>query len=710
MAQSLQLPAESRPTALHDASAQLHLQERTSQYAQSKGVQPQRLKYPLWWHGPIWSGSGYGSEATNFVLSLLRTGRLASEDLWVNHHGDDFRKLVVESLTEADRQELMLMQSLPAKYQGKRAAVVVCHSVPTNWVYPEPMWAAGAPCPPNPAEHAWVYQIGRTMFETDKLPAIFVPRLNAMNEIWVPSRWQLDTFVASGVNPEKLVIVPEGVNTTLFDPAKHTALDLASKAQLVSTTTGKVPSPATDALHDNHVNSSSSRRPFRFISTFKWEQRKGWPILLEAYLSEFTAEDDVELYILTQPFEKSGAGFQDKMRSWADQLYHSASAISTQHNLQQQQEASVQQADTEAVMEVTLQAAAEAQAVEGSHTARRRLLLHAPETSSTTQTRMEALPARRLNSPAAGSAGNADGCAVQGHDHQLQEWLKSDDKELVSSLPEDEPAVEPADDKPNSAHPDDHRQQVHAAGIIRQIQSFGQSLPSLPTWLGKPPDEASMMMTAIHSQSSSSHAQPQQLKQHKRSLLSSLPLRPQQLEAAAAGQPGLPEASPAALSLAAAAATEAARYPTLYVVDSHISDEDFPAFYKAGDAFVLPTRGEGWGRPHVEAMSMGLPVISTNWSGITAYLDESVGYPIAVEKLVPVPSETKGVTWWFKGLKWAEPSVSHLRQLMRQVYTNKEEAAARGAAARARMVAQYSPESIADAVLRELNRIENLIP
>lgn len=27
---------------------------------------------------------------------------------------------------------------------------------------------------------------------------------------------------------------------------------------------------------------------------------------------------------------------------------------------------------------------------------------------------------------------------------------------------------------------------------------------------------------------------------------------------------------------------------------------------------------------------MGLPVLSTNWSGITAYLDEQVGYPISV--------------------------------------------------------------------------------
>jgi glycosyltransferase involved in cell wall biosynthesis len=49
----------------------------------------------------------------------------------------------------------------------------------------------------------------------------------------------------------------------------------------------------------------------------------------------------------------------------------------------------------------------------------------------------------------------------------------------------------------------------------------------------------------------------------------------------------------------------AERYPTLYVVNSHISDADFPRFYKTGDAFVLPTRGEGWGRPHVESMSMG---------------------------------------------------------------------------------------------------------
>lgn len=35
----------------------------------------------------------------------------------------------------------------------------------------------------------------------------------------------------------------------------------------------------------------------------------------------------------------------------------------------------------------------------------------------------------------------------------------------------------------------------------------------------------------------------------------------------------------------------------------------YPALYKAMDALVVPTHGEGWGRPQLEAMAMGLPVI-----------------------------------------------------------------------------------------------------
>ncbi len=49
---------------------------------------------------------------------------------------------------------------------------------------------------------------------------------------------------------------------------------------------------------------------------------------------------------------------------------------------------------------------------------------------------------------------------------------------------------------------------------------------------------------------------------------------------------------------------------------------------QASDAFVIATRGEGWGMPISEAMSMELPVVVTNWSGVTGFVDESVGYMV----------------------------------------------------------------------------------
>jgi glycosyltransferase involved in cell wall biosynthesis len=38
--------------------------------------------------------------------------------------------------------------------------------------------------------------------------------------------------------------------------------------------------------------------------------------------------------------------------------------------------------------------------------------------------------------------------------------------------------------------------------------------------------------------------------------------------------------------------------PAFSVVDFGIPQEDLAKMYKSADAFVLPHRGEGWGRPH----------------------------------------------------------------------------------------------------------------
>ena len=44
---------------------------------------------------------------------------------------------------------------------------------------------------------------------------------------------------------------------------------------------------------------------FSFLSIFKWEERKGWPVLLTAYFSEFSLKDDVVLFLLTKSVDHS---------------------------------------------------------------------------------------------------------------------------------------------------------------------------------------------------------------------------------------------------------------------------------------------------------------------------------------------------------------------------------------------------------------------
>ena len=47
--------------------------------------------------------------------------------------------------------------------------------------------------------------IGRSMYETDKIPLHWLnPCENEVDRIWVPSRFNIDTFKNTGVNASKL--------------------------------------------------------------------------------------------------------------------------------------------------------------------------------------------------------------------------------------------------------------------------------------------------------------------------------------------------------------------------------------------------------------------------------------------------------------------------------------------------------------------------
>lgn len=48
------------------------------------------------------------------------------------------------------------------------------------------------------------------------------------------------------------------------------------------------------------------------------------------------------------------------------------------------------------------------------------------------------------------------------------------------------------------------------------------------------------------------------------------------------------------------------RLPRIYTSSTHLSEADFVGVYKAVDALVIPTHGEGWGRPQIEGACLSL--------------------------------------------------------------------------------------------------------
>jgi glycosyltransferase involved in cell wall biosynthesis len=106
--------------------------------------------------------------------------------------------------------------------------------------------------------------------------------------------------------------------------------------------------------------------------------------------------------------------------------------------------------------------------------------------------------------------------------------------------------------------------------------------------------------------------------------------------------------------------------PKVYVIKNPVPESSINEIHNIGDCFVLPHRGEGWGMPIHEAISEGNLVITTKFGGITEKLNDSNSMIIGSERSTVTPMNWNG--WYQDYQEWAEPSVTHLRELMRQAY------------------------------------------
>ena len=96
--------------------------------------------------------------------------------------------------------------------------------------------------------------------------------------------------------------------------------------------------------------------------------------------------------------------------------------------------------------------------------------------------------------------------------------------------------------------------------------------------------------------------------------------------------------------------------------------------FRQADCFVFPSRGEGYGIPPREAAATGLPVIATNWGGLTEGGITNYAYPLRHTMV----KANYGYQQAEPCGEWAEPDKGHLRFLMRAFYENQAAAKAEG--------------------------------
>jgi glycosyltransferase involved in cell wall biosynthesis len=115
----------------------------------------------------------------------------------------------------------------------------------------------------------------------------------------------------------------------------------------------------------------------------------------------------------------------------------------------------------------------------------------------------------------------------------------------------------------------------------------------------------------------------------------------------------------------------------ILVNSNHIYADLLPHLIKNFQCNILSTKAEGFGNSIIETGAVGLPSIVTGYSGVTDFVNNDTGWLIDY-KLVDIPLQPLPYFRNYIGGQWAEPSIEHLRELMRYVYENPEETKKKG--------------------------------
>ncbi len=110
-------------------------------------------------------------------------------------------------------------------------------------------------------------KIAYNVWESTRQPEGFFNKLLEFDEIWVPSEWQKECTIEQGADPDKVKVVPEGVDVHTFYPETVDPLDEYKDGR------------------------------FKFLLMGRWDYRKSTKEIIETFLKTFSPDEPVDLVV-----------------------------------------------------------------------------------------------------------------------------------------------------------------------------------------------------------------------------------------------------------------------------------------------------------------------------------------------------------------------------------------------------------------------------
>jgi len=148
------------------------------------------------------------------------------------------------------------------------------------------------------------------------------------------------------------------------------------------------------------------------------------------------------------------------------------------------------------------------------------------------------------------------------------------------------------------------------------------------------------------------------------------------------------------------------RLHDVYFFHIDYPDETLRYFYTQAHCFIMPTKGEAWGLPIMEAMACGLPVIVPDIGGQREFTSEktgwlTTGYYDRLDKYLNITID------FYQGQFFYFPNIHSVKKAMREAYTHPEQCDLIGYRNSRYVFEKFTWDKAAQKAYNRLQEIEN---